>query len=791
MHRVALLVALVALILMPPAAQAALPAQQATQVQFDTVSFSSVNDWLRGALEGVQITNNAGGELRLADDARQGQYLSEPLIARFPFNAIGAVWGAETPPGASLLLEVRAGAAPDQLGSWRPLLAGDSRAQDDPAALASEAVVAVPNESAVLQFRVTFTSSAANASAEFRQLTLAYLNAPPGPENLRALQPGPLSALRTTLTPAPNVIFRERWSLGQPLPDRITRAQPRGVILHQIGDDTIAAPIPFLRALLAYQTQALGWEDSPYHFVVARDGTIFEVRGGGPTAAVARLSGGMTVVHIALIGNSAPPVAQQVALDNLLAWIGEAYGIDPLGRQPLSVGGSTVVVPNLVMHREIAPEASDPVEAFAQQIQQVRERASLATVRSRWFFAEGNPVAFGQRLIALNAGSTPATVRFLLLPPGRSTIIRDVTVQPGARTDLLVNELISDTTDVPAIIESSGPVVAERLLDSGTDVAQTSGIQRPSRVWYFAEGSTDNGFQTYLILFNPQVVTTTASLTYMLGDSRTFSDSVTLAPLQRQVVTVGDRLPGVGFGARVIASLPIVAERTMTFGPAATGFHTGPGMNALSRVWYFAEGTTRSPFQMFFLVLNPNPQPANIAVTFLTQDGTSLTRRYAIPPTTRLAINTNEVVPELGVATTVESDRPVAVERAMYWRDGSAGTTGPGAIAPAFTWRFAGGRTSNGFQEFLLLNNPGRNLAIMTVDFLLANGTTSRQTVRMPAGSRYTMAVHELYPNQQAISAVVRATQPIVAERSLYAGNPELPESRGGATALGVPEDLP
>jgi hypothetical protein len=281
----------------------------------------------------------------------------------------------------------------------------------------------------------------------------------------------------------------------------------------------------------------------------------------------------------------------------------------------------------------------------------------------------------------------------------------------------------------------------------------------------------------------------------MKSDGTTAKASVEVAPLQRTVVTVGDALPGSTFGTRVIATQPIVAERTMIFGPGSTpnsgGVHTAPGVTTLSRRWYFAEGTTQAPFKMSILVLNPNAQPATVAVTFLTDSGTSLTRKYAVPASTQLPISVNEVVPELGIATTVVSDRPIAAERALYWNNNAAGTAGAGASSPAYTWRFADGRTSENYQEYLLLSNPTDNQARVTVDFVLADGKPATQSVLMAKGSRYTMPVHQLYPGQPAIAATVRATQPIVAERSLFVGAPGGDASRGGATALGVPEDLP
>jgi hypothetical protein len=136
---------------------------------------------------------------------------------------------------------------------------------------------------------------------------------------------------------------------------------------------------------------------------------------------------------------------------------------------------------------------------------------------------------------------------------------------------------------------------------------------------------------------------------------------------------------------------------------------------------------------MSLLVVNPNGDRANITVRFLTPDGTSLARRYAIPPLARLAIDVNEVVPELGVATTIIADRPIAAERALYWRSGAAGTAGPGATAPAYSWRFADGRTSGDYQQYLLISNPSQRQARIDVAFILANGSRASRSLVMPA----------------------------------------------------------
>jgi hypothetical protein len=788
-----------------------LAAQTSAQVQIGKVALSKVADWQRGTLDGLLVSNNADGELRLADGSKSGTFTSAAIQAVFPpnngagtFNAVGAVWKANVPVSTTLQLEVRGGSTTTETAAaaWQPLPIGDARSQTDDGALALESVRMFPATSAFLQFRATLSTAANNASPELQEISFSFLNATNGPPHAAGLPRVPAPYGQATLTTPPQIIQRDSW--GAPAPTiAIVRQTPRGIILHQIGADDVADAPPFLRALAAYDTEVLGWDDLPFHFVIDRDGTIFAGRAGGPTATVARFSGGDAAIHVALIGSSATPSQQQSALASLLAWLGQAYDIPPTGQHTLEASNGTPTTrPNIVTHFDVAPESGDPSPELRVQLDPLRQNADQITVRARWYFAEGNALNFQERLAVLNPSGGTANVRFNLLRQPGPAVLRDATVPSGGRADLVVNEQFNDTTDVPAIIESNAPVVAERFMSFGNDITAGPGVSQPSRVWYFAEGSTSGTDKTYLLLFNPQSADANATITYMQNDGRTAQQQVKIAPLQRTVVTVGDGLVDAGFGARVIATAPIVVERTMIFGPDSSattgGVHTAHGIVKLSRHWYFAEGTTQAPFQMNILVLNPNAQPANVAVTFLTDSGTSLTRKYAVPPQTRLPINVNEVVPELGIATTVVSDRPVAAERAMYWNNSggssaspTAGAANAGATEPAFTWLFADGRTSDNFLEYLLLSNPSQNQARVTVEFVLADGKKGAQSVVMAGGSRYTLAAHQLYPGQVALAATVRSTQPIVAERSLYPGAPGSATNRGGATALGVPEVAP
>lgn len=819
---------------LPVVPLAAHPATQGQQpeLQVGEWSLSSVVDWQAGEVSGLIITNNAGGELRLDAGVSQGSFTSALFETPFPIHAAGAVWRADVPQGTNVLLELRgfsqpitttesidtgADAGAGEAAEWQRLIAGDARSQVNDGAFATPDVLAFPPGTRYLQLRVTLFSEVERASAVLNEVTVAYLNAvQAGPDQPRGLQRVPVIFGPNTLTPRPTLIPRSTWFTEQPIPvyrwendpqptqvmtdtwqpglsaSVVARGTPRGIIVHQIDATTeISETLPFLRALGTYQVQVLGWDDMPYHYVIDQEGNLYEGRLGGPTAAVSRLSGGDTAIHVALLGDfdAEPGQAVQGTLVSLLAWLGQAYAISPTGEHAVLAGNNRVLRENIAGHSQVAAEAPDPGESLLNLLPQIRDLADQSTVRARWYFAEGNNQDYDERLVFFNPTETEANANVTLLSGGEaSPLLRIVAVPANGRAELVLDEVISDTTTLSAIVESSEAIIAGRSMSLPSDIDTSIGVAQPSRVWYFAEGSTDAPFNTYLVLFNPQVSPTTAEITYMKGDGTLAAQEVNLPPSQRVVVTVADVLPDVGFGAHIIAGHPIVAERTMRFGPDENGFHTGPGIAKLSQRWYFAEGTTTPPFQMRLLLLNPNDQPANATVTFMTPDGTTLTlkRRYAIPPTTRLVVDANEVVPALGVATVVEADRPIAAERALYFNtdedqlDPTAGTVSAGATEPAYTWRFVD-RGNADAREYILLSNPSRGQASVAIELVLEDGSSETQSIVMPANARYTVAVHEIAADQPVVSLVVRATQKIVAERSIF------PEDQGGSTMLGVP----
>jgi hypothetical protein len=801
-----------------------------------------VLDWQDGFVDQVLVTNNDGGELRLDANQLAGSFLSRPYSTTFDLNAAGAFWRATIPEDTNMVLELRGRTStPDfhfttyaeansEPGwtAWQPLITADARSKADDGAFATPSVLAFPADTRYLQLRVSFTSAVLNASPLLHEITIAYMNTMQGPPLATGLPRVPIIFGKDTLTPRPQMISRATWSVQR------TAAQPNyhtptGMLLYQLDvPPDVDKPLPFLRALATYQTMVLGWDDLTYHYLIDQAGNLYEGRVGGPTTNIPRLSGGDNAIHIALIGSmeAAPSDVAVQTLTHLLAWLCQTYDISSLGHHSVVVDDTYLSRDNITAHRLIEPEASDPTQAVLDMLPTLRNQADALVTRARWYFPEGNVRDYGQNLTLFNTGTTQADVVLSLLYGGGATpLVHHLSLPGQGHAIVHVNEIISGTASLSAIVDANQPIIAERSMQLTSDINVNTGTPQLSRIWYFPEGSTDKPFRTYLVLFNPHTVDTEAIITYMKGDGTQAEQRVMIRAQQRLVVTVNDVLPGVGFGTRVIANRPIAAERTMRFGPNESGVHMGPGITELSRWWFFAEGTTNPPFIMRLLVLNPHPQPSHTTITFMTPDGTSLKRNYAIPPTTRLVVDVNEVVPTLGIATIVESDRPVAAERALYFDARQletdavtttpltptdmltatatltptnstdslllaanaapmAGTVSFGATAPAYTWYFAHGTTVNAIQ-YLLLGNPSRTQAQVTIACVLDDGSMETQRIVMPSESRYTFAVHDYYPDQPIISCKVQSTQRIVAERSIYTTG----DWHGGSTSSGIPGD--
>ena len=191
------------------------------------------------------------------------------------------------------------------------------------------------------------------------------------------------------------------------------------------------------------------------------------------------------------------------------------------------------------------------------------------------------------------------------------------------------------------------------------------------------------------------------------------------------------------------------------------------------RVFYFAEGTTRTNFQEYLCISNPDDHDATASVTYLFTDGTTKDASYTIPANSRCTVNVNSVVgPNKDLSLKVLSSTPnLVTERPMYFDYNGKWTGGSdaiGATAPNKNWYFAEGNTLPDFDQYITVLNPSESSANLTFHYMVEGQGEKSITGRVGPHSRATFKTRDQIDSNLDISLYLESDQPVVAERSMY-----------------------
>ncbi len=115
----------------------------------------------------------------------------------------------------------------------------------------------------------------------------------------------------------------------------------------------------------------------------------------------------------------------------------------------------------------------------------------------------------------------------------------------------------------------------------------------------------------------------------------------------------------------------------------------------------------------------------------------------------------------------VASDLPVIPERAMYKDHRRAGHESIGTTEAANDYYLAEGTTAWGYTTYVLVQNPNPAPANVTVTYMMPGGPVTQPEFTMPANSRETIRVNDIYPDTD-LSTRVHGSLPIIAERAMY-----------------------
>ena len=197
------------------------------------------------------------------------------------------------------------------------------------------------------------------------------------------------------------------------------------------------------------------------------------------------------------------------------------------------------------------------------------------------------------------------------------------------------------------------------------------GVIVPGTTWYFAEGSTQGSFDTWILLSNPNGSSADVVVTFYNSNGTTVVKNITMPKNSRDSINVNivagmtDR----GFSTKVTSDLPIMAERAMYWDTDERdwdGSHCSGGIASTSKEWYFAEGSTQG-FSCWLLLVNAESTAANVTLTFYKDDDSVSQVLVTVPATSRYSANLNDYFGDQAFSIKVTSPSvPIVAERAMY-----------------------------------------------------------------------------------------------------------------------------
>jgi autotransporter-associated beta strand protein len=429
-----------------------------------------------------------------------------------------------------------------------------------------------------------------------------------------------------------------------------------------------------------------------------------------------------------------------------------------------------------------------------------------------WFLAEGATGAFfDDDVLIANPTTTEAPVTMTFLLEGGGTVVEQRTIAPRSRMTVHVDQIAGLESASPSVqITSSNavPLVVERTMfwDPTYYGGHTANaVSQPELKWVFAEGF-QGFFDTYVLIANANPEATTATITFLRENDTPVVKTVPVGAFARKTVFAGDyeEVVGRAFGIVVEATRPVIAERAMYFaslpGRLWSGGHANTGIASPSTSWFHAEGATGTYFNTFILLSNPQDTAAHVEIRFLLSTGEEITRTKTIEARQRLTINPategDARLENAALSTVVESDVPIVSERSMYWPGDAApfgeGHNSAGMVVTSTHWGLAEGRVGGPqqFQTYILLANPSRDAADVTITFLREGGAAPIvKTYTVPGTSRFNVdlaTVPEL--QNESFGARIDVTNgiDIAVERSLY-WNANGVFWAGGTNALATP----
>lgn len=409
----------------------------------------------------------------------------------------------------------------------------------------------------------------------------------------------------------------------------------------------------------------------------------------------------------------------------------------------------------------------------------------ISPFASKTYLAEGSTLGGFQTwiLVANPSLTTSANVQVNFYTSSGLVAGPSLSIPPRSRRSVNANSYVSDWNVSTEVLGINVPVAAERSMYSSIGGKEGShlgkGVDVPKLSWNLPEGASGPGFETWILVANPnKSKSAAATVKFFTGSGEVAGPSFSLPPQTRQSIRVNDWVTTYDVSTQVSATgTEVVAERSTYLSTASyKGATVSPGTSGTATSWVIGEGSTGPGFDTWILLANPNLGSLTVQVKFLTSTGPVTIPDIVIPAKSRMSIKVNDYVTDWNVSAAVRVVGPgggIVVERAVYTKDGSAygrtAATGEGVFDTA-RWILPEGASAGGFDTWVLVTNSGVvATATATVTFLTGSGAVTGPVLTLPPGTRQAVKVNN-YVSSYDVSTLVEATGGnVVADHAVYA----------------------
>jgi Family of unknown function (DUF5719) len=271
---------------------------------------------------------------------------------------------------------------------------------------------------------------------------------------------------------------------------------------------------------------------------------------------------------------------------------------------------------------------------------------------SHSWFCPGGPTADDQTtsLTLFNPQGAPRSVRLTAYPADGQPVTRPLELAPRARETVTIGEFAPSAFTAATVEVFGEGVLVEQTVNTPVGRSTTACATSASDTWYFADGVTTVDASFSLALFNPfaQAASVDVRFATSEGDrSPGELQGISVPARAVRLIDVGEFVQREAVFSTIVETRRgrLVAGRLQSIDRRGRrGIAAGPGAPRPGDTWWFPDGEKGDAAGEQYVVYNPNPVDAAVALAFFPGSGVPV----AAAPSTSTAPATSTSPPTTG-----------------------------------------------------------------------------------------------------------------------------------------------